>query len=834
MEGEFHHRMIPFALFSAMLNTVWDVSSVIGLLEFIIQLRRIAIFQKIRICIYEIPEAIIPLLGMLVWSSFNHPLSFILYPVYMIFIAQLLQSSKRITPAVLVAFVLQWIGIAWLTPIHHDVLYVVLLLSVPVIAFVMPFLALSPAWAWFFLFVLQTMHAILTANPMEWIHEIQGVVAAVLFFLYIKERSDRDISLHERNIDPLTGALNRRGCEQWGKSLRHAQAACILIDLDDFKFVNDTFGHDIGDLILQEAVQRLKGAIRDKDAIVRWGGDEFLVLIVEPMVEGSKELTELVERIHLILTRHPIWVERLGTQLFIRGSVGVATGELDLDVLVRQADQALLDVKQHTKNTVNWFSTEKDSKEHELPSEFYTRQHLHLAKQALVTYMADSPLSVILLDRAGALLEVNAAYEKLTGYSRNELLGNQRYYLEKLGEFHTLRSHEGQDSDTAQHKWSAALLHPNLHGHPQRVQSYVHSLQLGETIIGYWMICHPNESSYASHVLSHALDWPVPIVMINEERCMIEANAAWCNLYGTTKEDILGQSIECVASGYTNDEVYRKLHDDLETSGISFGVLINRHVRSHEVIMVAHTTLRMPQIDGRYHYLSIQQSLESLEEQATFSIGMQNTYEGVFLATLARVAEWDDPDLLQHVHRVSDYVRWIATLAADEGYISLSDVEMLSMASVTHDLGKAGISDLILRKPGKLTKTEFEQIKQHPIIGKEMLDTVIQQLALFHPSHSRALVYALEISQTHHEHWDGNGYPQGLAGDTIPISGRIAAIADVTDALLSKRSYKRAWLDYEVKDYILQQRAKQFDPNLVDLVIDHWTSHPHRFSYENK
>jgi len=129
-----------------------------------------------------------------------------------------------------------------------------------------------------------------------------------------------------------------------------------------------------------------------------------------------------------------------------------------------------------------------------------------------------------------------------------------------------------------------------------------------------------------------------------------------------------------------------------------------------------------------------------------------------------------------------------------------------------HDIGKIGIADSIMLKPGKLTDEEFATMKNHPEIGAEIIGDCGDSLVL---------KVAKSVSLTHHEKWDGTGYPQGLQGDDIHIYGRIVAIADVFDALTHKRKYKDAWPVQEAVDYIVDLKGKQFDPNLVDIFTQH-------------
>ncbi|WP_299268887.1 HD domain-containing phosphohydrolase [uncultured Psychrosphaera sp.] len=170
---------------------------------------------------------------------------------------------------------------------------------------------------------------------------------------------------------------------------------------------------------------------------------------------------------------------------------------------------------------------------------------------------------------------------------------------------------------------------------------------------------------------------------------------------------------------------------------------------------------------------------------------------------LGHAAEYKDNETGMHVMRMSHYSQIIALAY---GFTEQSADDLLHAAPM-HDLGKIGIPDSIMQKPGKLTEQEFDVMKTHPEIGAHILGDDDSELI------SLAKVVAL----THHEKWDGSGYPNGLAGNNIPIEGRIVAIADVFDALTSVRPYKGAWPVEKAMDFIEQQSGKHFDPELVVL-----------------
>lgn len=171
---------------------------------------------------------------------------------------------------------------------------------------------------------------------------------------------------------------------------------------------------------------------------------------------------------------------------------------------------------------------------------------------------------------------------------------------------------------------------------------------------------------------------------------------------------------------------------------------------------------------------------------------------------LGRAAEYKDNETGMHVLRMSHYSK---VLALAYGF-NEEQAEILLHAAPMHDIGKIGIPDSIMLKPARLTEEEFAVMKTHPQIGAEILGDADSEL----------LIIARSVALTHHEKWDGSGYPNGLAGEDIPVEGRIVAIADVFDALTSKRPYKEAWSIDKTIDYIEQQSGIHFEPKLVELL----------------
>ena len=189
------------------------------------------------------------------------------------------------------------------------------------------------------------------------------------------------------------------------------------------------------------------------------------------------------------------------------------------------------------------------------------------------------------------------------------------------------------------------------------------------------------------------------------------------------------------------------------------------------------------------------------------------------IVSLANMVEARDGVTGLHIKHTSEYVGIIARALQKvpkyQAVMSNSYVAVLSEAAPLHDIGKISMEDAILRKEGSLTTEELKSIHSHPALGAQIIDGVLAEV-----KNSEYLLTAREMAYSHHEKWDGSGYPQGLKGEEIPLSARIMALADVYDALRSERSYKEAYSKEEAKRIMLEEAGKQFDPELVEVFLE--------------
>lgn len=190
------------------------------------------------------------------------------------------------------------------------------------------------------------------------------------------------------------------------------------------------------------------------------------------------------------------------------------------------------------------------------------------------------------------------------------------------------------------------------------------------------------------------------------------------------------------------------------------------------------------------------------------------------IKTLTHLVKASDEETGLHLVRSQRYVEVLAHALKDhpkfKEALSGENLKLIVRGAPLHDLGKVGIPEEVLFKPGKLSSEEWEIIKTHSKRGAELLRKSLQDV----PNSFPFLEVAAEIAHSHHEHWDGSGYPDGLKGEEIPVSARIVAVVDVFDALITTRPYKRIWSLEEAKDLIEAGRGTHFDPDVVDAFCE--------------
>ncbi|HOO29242.1 MAG TPA: HD domain-containing protein, partial [Lachnospiraceae bacterium] len=221
----------------------------------------------------------------------------------------------------------------------------------------------------------------------------------------------------------------------------------------------------------------------------------------------------------------------------------------------------------------------------------------------------------------------------------------------------------------------------------------------------------------------------------------------------------------------------------------------------------------------RFTQYELEAQKQTLEEKVRERTQELLLTQEATIEALACLAEYRDPETGGHIKRTKNYIKVMAERLKEmpEYKEELTDevIGLLYMSAPLHDIGKIGIRDEILMKPGKLTEEEFEEMKTHCNIGYSALKSASKKLG-----ENSFLKYAMEFSKFHQEKWDGSGYPDGIAGKEIPLSGRMMALADVYDALISKRVYKPPYSHEKAVRIIQEEKGLHFDPELVDIFME--------------
>ena len=218
------------------------------------------------------------------------------------------------------------------------------------------------------------------------------------------------------------------------------------------------------------------------------------------------------------------------------------------------------------------------------------------------------------------------------------------------------------------------------------------------------------------------------------------------------------------------------------------------------------------------NHLELKRHRDRLEELVRLKTREVQLTQAVMIESLATLAEYRDPETGGHIKRTQNYVKALAVHLKNHARfretLDEEAIELLYLSAPLHDVGKVGVRDHILLKAGRLDEAEFAEMKRHTLFGEEALRRTEQKLG-----QSTFLRHAREIAGSHQEKWDGSGYPRGLKGEEIPVSGRLMALADVYDALISKRVYKPPMTHEKAVAIIREGRGTHFDPDVVDAFL---------------
>ncbi len=299
-------------------------------------------------------------------------------------------------------------------------------------------------------------------------------------------------------------------------------------------------------------------------------------------------------------------------------------------------------------------------------------------------------------------------------------------------------------------------------------------------------------------------------------------NRAICSILGYAEQELLGMNNRDYMDEHNAKKAFKAYHGILETGDPIGGIALNLNRKDGQtrnvvvsVSLISDTEKNPAGFRGIARDVTDNKRMES--DIRMFRKNAGNAREVTILG-LAKLSEYRDDDAGAHLERMRECTKILAQeLSAHKkykGYITEKYIEDIYLSSILHDIGKVGIPDAVLLKPGKLTIEEFEIIKGHSRLGGDALSEIESKI-----EGESFLTLAKEIAYYHHERWNGKGYPKGLSGDAIPLSARIVALADVYDALTSKRVYKEAFTHEESIKIIVSERGRQFDPDVVDAFM---------------
>ena len=496
--------------------------------------------------------------------------------------------------------------------------------------------------------------------------------------------------------DVLTGAYNRRYFEEKVKNMS-LNAGVAVIDLDDFKLFNDTYGHDGGDLVLTTVVNVIRHYIRRTDILVRYGGDEFLLIL--PGIEKevfSQKLRMIQEKIHAThipgFNRRKLSVS-IGGVMFTHGR---------LEEAITKADRLMYMAKGHKNIVVTRWEQKQNTDKME-------KRNL---PQLLV--VDDSEMNREIL---------------------KEILGK---------EYRILEACDGEEALKMLEQYGPEI-----------------SLVLLDIIMpkmdGFEVLAYMNRDKWIEDI---------PVIMISSEG----------------SESYIRRAYELGASDYIS--------------------------RPFDAKVVYQRVINMIKLYAKQRRLI---------HLVTDQIYEKEKNNRMMTGILSQIVEFRNGESRLHVLHINILTQLLLEklMRKSENYdLSWSQQHMIATASALHDIGKIGIDEKILNKPGKLTKEEFEAMKQHTIIGARMLD----RLEMYHDE--EMMKYAYEICRWHHERYDGKGYPDGLKGEEIPISAQVVSLADVYDALVSDRVYKKAYSHEKAMEMILNGECGMFNPLLLECLVE--------------
>ena len=513
-----------------------------------------------------------------------------------------------------------------------------------------------------------------------------------------RQRAAREQQLKDELYrDPLTGIYNRRYYEEVARKTT-GPAGIALMDVDDFKICNDTYGHYAGDMALKTVANAIQSCIRKSDLLIRYGGDEFLLVL-----SGipSDILQAKLEQIRAAVQQATVpGYSHFRLSLSIGGTMQAITDPMEN--AVRRADRLMYQAKCR-KNAVMV----------EVPGHDMAALEKLLQNKSQILLVDDSAMNRMML---------------------TEILGDSYHVLEAENGRECMEKLQAEAGNIA-----LVLLDINM-----------------PVMDGFEVLKAMN----ANHTIEDT-----PVIMISSE----DSDAA------------IRRSYELGASDY-----------------------VNRPFDARIVYRRVTNTIKL--------YAKQRRLVQMVSEQ----IRARENNTDMLVGVLSHIVEFRNGESGAHVRHIRIITELLLRrlLESSRYSITAEQQDMIPLASALHDIGKIGIDEKVLNKPGRLTPEEFEVMKTHSMLGAQMLHD------LDNFAEQPLLQTAYEIARWHHERWDGRGYPDGLKGDEIPISAQLVSLADVYDALTSERCYKKAFSHEKAVQMILNGECGAFNPLLLQCLTD--------------
>ena len=514
-----------------------------------------------------------------------------------------------------------------------------------------------------------------------------------------EQRAAQDQKLKEELYkDPLTGAYNRRYYEEVvRKSI--GPAGIALMDVDDFKICNDTYGHYAGDVALKTVASAIQSCIRSSDLLIRYGGDEFLLVL--PGIPGDFLQTKLEQICTAAQMASVPGYPHFRVSLSIGGTIQSITDPVER--IVRRADWLMYQAKGR-KNAVMV----------EVPGHSLAALEKLLQNKSQILLVDDSAMSRMIL---------------------KEILGGDYSILEAENGQECLEKMQAEAGNIA-----LVLLDINM-----------------PVMDGFEVLKAMN--------VNHTIE-DIPVIMISSD----DSDAAIRRSYELGASDYVTRPFDARI-------VYRRVTNTIKL-----------YAKQRRLVQMVSDQIR------------------ARENNTDMLVGV--------LSHIVEFRNGESGAHVRHIRIITELLLHRLLEISSQYPITAEQQDNIPLASALHDIGKIGIDEKILNKPGRLTPEEFEVVKTHSMLGAEML----HQLEDF--NEQPLLQTAYEITRWHHERWDGRGYPDGLKGDEIPISAQLVSLADVYDALTSERCYKKAFSHEKAVQMILNGECGAFNPLLLQCLTD--------------